>query len=499
MIILFAKAFYTFNNKEALSFAEIELLIITNFVLSALIAVICFVFFIGLRILKHEKLKTAKFNKIDSITNISNISKFIEDADKVLKNKAGCNFVLVHFDIEKFKMINDSLGYNVGDKILKEIGVLLKDTLMDEHIYARADADNFLVLSKYKSSPEKSFNKLYDFLHCIENLSIWNSLKIKPVITAGVYFIDESDYEIRVAIDMAKLAKKAIKGGYKSNYAIYNENMKQALVEEKKIEDDMYYALENDEFKVYMQPKISLDGGCISGAEALVRWEHPVFGLLNPIKFIPIFEKNGFIVDLDKYVFEQVCINLRKWLQADYKPVPISVNVSRVHFVNSNFVSEYKNIKEKYQIPDALIEIEITESVVFGNLNEIFSTMKDFRENGFIISMDDFGSGYSSLGLLREMPIDTLKLDKVFLNHIEDNNAQIIVNNVVNLAKSLKLNVVAEGVETTIQAEFLKDIGCDMAQGYVFAKPMPLNEYDKLILKKRKNYYNSNSNNDTVC
>ena len=481
-----------------LSFAEVERLMITNFVLSALIAGICFIFLIELRISKNEKLKTVKNNKIDSITNISNISKFIEDADKVLNNKAGCNFILVHFDIEKFKMINDSLGYNVGDEILKEIGKFLYNSLKDEHIYARADADNFLVLSKYKNGQKKLFNKIYDFLQSIENLNIWDKLKIKPVITAGIYFIDENDYEIRVAIDMARLAKKGIKGGYKSDYAVYNENMKQALVEQKKIEDDMYYALENDEFKVYMQPKISLDGGCISGAEALVRWAHPILGLLSPIKFIPIFEKNGFIVNLDKYVFEQVCMNLKKWSQDDYKPVPVSVNVSRIHFANRNFVSEYMNIKEKYQIPDDLIEIEITESAVFENLNEIFSTMKHFRENGFNISMDDFGSGYSSLGLLREMPIDTLKLDKVFLNHIEDNNAQIIVNNVVNLAKSLKLNVVAEGVETKIQAEFLKDIGCDMAQGYVFAKPMPLNEYEELIFKKRKNYYNSNNNNCTV-
>jgi len=487
---LFENTFYIFDKSKELSFAEIKLIVATNFALSALVIGFCLIVLMRLRTAKREKNNSARVDEIDLISNISSISKFIQDADKVLNNKAGCNFVLIHFDIEKFKMINDSLGYKVGDEILGEIGKLLKNTLYNEHIYARSYADNFIILYEYKCNQKKLLQITNDSLHRIENLSIWNRLKIKPVITAGIYFICESDYEIRVAIDMARLAKKGIKGGYKSNCVIYNENMKQALIEEKKIEDDMYYALKNDEFKVYLQPKISLESGSISGAEALVRWEHPLFGLLSPIKFIPIFEKNGFIVDLDKYVFEQVCINLNKWLHDDHKPVPISVNVSRLHFANSNFVSEYKSIKEKYQIPDDLIEIEITESVVFGKLDEIFSIMKDFRENGFNISMDDFGSGYSSLGLLREMPIDTIKLDKVFLYHIEDRNAQIIVNNVVNLAKNLKLNVVAEGVETKMQADFLKEIGCNMAQGFIFSKAIPINEYEKLIFHERKNYYN---------
>ncbi len=252
----------------------------------------------------------------------------------------------------------------------------------------------------------------------------------------------------------------------------------------------MYGALERNEFEVYMQPKVDLKTGEISGAEALVRWNHPELGLLNPIRFIPIFEKNGFITKLDKFVFDQVCLYLRSWLNLGYHVVPVSVNVSRIHFLNANFVHDYNKIKENYNIPDNLIEIEITESVVFSNEkeDEIFTVMRKFRNDGFDISMDDFGSGYSCLGLLKDMPIDTLKLDKIFLEHIEDYSSQIIVNNIVNMAKNLNLNVISEGVETDMQVDFLRDIGCDMAQGFIFEKPIPISEFNALICNGRKKY-----------
>nr|WP_280922383.1 GGDEF domain-containing phosphodiesterase [Sedimentibacter acidaminivorans] len=425
---------------------------------------------------------------LDVVCNINNLNSFIINAEMVLSKKSNYKYALVHLDIDKFNMINDRFGHSSGDEVLMEIGGFLNDTLKNEQIYCRSYADNFLILFKYKEKQSELLNKVYSVSMGIENLSIWTILNIKPIITSGIYFIEEN-CDIRLAIDKAKLAKKSIKGGYKSHYSIYNETMRYMLIEEKKIEDDMYYALKNNEFKVFLQPKINLSDGFISGAEALVRWDHPTLGFMEPIKFIPIFEKNGFITILDKFVFEHVCITLRKWLDSGYDIVPISVNVSRLHFIRGNFVSDYKEILDKYNIPIGLIEIEITESVVFGNTNEIFSTMKKFRENGFNISMDDFGSGYSSLGLLREIPIDTLKLDKTFLEHIEDYNARMIVSNVVNLAKNLKLNVVSEGVDSDAQVEFLKNIGCDMAQGFIFSKPIPIDEYECLIRIKKRNFF----------
>ncbi|MGB4438056.1 MAG: GGDEF domain-containing phosphodiesterase [Sedimentibacter sp.] len=470
-----------------------KLLILFNFVFIALEIGFCFIIKNGYKFIKHYSIKLNKVDNADGmdiVFNVRNKFKFIKDAEQFINDNMENNFALVHYDINKFTIINNSVGYKVGDNILLKICKIFNKSLKNE-IFGKAEGDNFFVLFEYKIQSEL-IEGVCSISEKIENLVIWSKINIKPAVNMGIYFIDNKDLDIRVAIDRADFAKSHLKNGYKSDYAVYNESIGNILMEVKKIEDDMHRALNNNEFKVYMQPKVNLNDGIISGAEALVRWEHPELGLLSPVKFISIFEKNGFIVKLDKFVFEQVCKNLRRWIDCGYDVVPVSVNVSRIHFLSSNFVSEYSNIKEKYKIPDNLVEIEITESVVFGNENEsaVFTVMRKFKDDGFEISMDDFGSGYSSLGLLKEMPIDTLKLDKIFLNHIEDYNSQIIVNNIVNIAKNLNINVVSEGVETFMQVDFLRDIGCDMAQGFIFSKPKPMAEYEKLINNGRKNYYN---------
>lgn len=418
---------------------------------------------------------------IDHVSGISNVNKFIDDVERLLKNKEGLKLALAHYDIDKFKMINDTFGYSVGDEIIRNMGNELTRLIGSKYVYGHSDGDNFMVLLTSGDSELELLKKIKRISASLEEMDVWKVLKIKPVITTGIYFVEEDDLEARKAIDMAKMAKKSIKGRYKSAFAIYNKKIKNKLVEEKRIEDEMYDALTDRQFKVYYQPKINLKTGELSGAEALVRWEHPVLGVLRPSEFIPIFEKNGFITKLDRYVFEELCCNMREWLDKGCHVVPMSVNVSRLHFKRMDFVERYKSIKEKYLIPDGLVEIEITESVVFGYSINIVSVMKDFKRNGFKISMDDFGSGYSSLGLLKDMPIDTLKLDRVFLKDMEDYNSQIIISNIISLAQKLNLTVVSEGVENQLQVNFLREAGCDMAQGYIFAKPMTVCEYEKLL------------------
>lgn len=427
---------------------------------------------------------------MDLVFNVRNKFKFIKDAEERINNNIEKKYALIHYDIKKFTIINNSVGYKVGDDILKKICKIFSKELKGE-VFGKAEGDKFFVLFEYEEQNEL-IERMLNISDKIEYLSIWKKINIKPAVNMGIYFIDNDELELRVAIDRAEFAKSHLKNGYNSEYAIYNDSIGNSLIEARRIEDDMHKALDNNEFKVFFQPKVSVKNGNLSGAEALVRWNHPELGLLYPDKFIPIFEKNGFIIKMDKYVFEQVCVNMRKWIDSGYDVVPVSVNVSRIHFLNTDFVEEYNKIKEKYSIPNNLIEIEITESVVFNNDNEesIFAVMKNFKNEGFEISMDDFGSGYSSLGLLKEMPIDTLKLDKIFLNHIEENSSQIIMDHIVDIAKKLSLKVVSEGVETDLQVDFLKKTGCDMAQGFIFSKPKPIEDYEKLISSGRTNYFN---------
>lgn len=469
-----------------------KFLVAFNFVSIIIIFVFCFIVNKEFKIIKKylrklNRTKTAE--EIDIIFNVNNKFKFIKDAEIIVTRNLENKYALVHFDINKFTIINNSVGYKVGDEILQHVGKVLRKNLKKE-IIGKAEGDNFFVLLEYVHR-DKLIERAWELSNKIESMDIWSKIRINPVIKTGIYFVDNTNLDIRAAIDKAYFAKSILKNSYKSDYAIYEDKIGCNLIEVKKIEDDMHRALSEKQFKIYFQPKVNLKTGEISGAEALVRWEHPELGLLSPSRFIPIFERNGFILNLDKYVFEEVCFNIRRWLNLGYTVVPISVNVSRMHFLNNNFVSDYNCIKERYGIQNNLVEIEITESVVFSDDNEkeVFNVMRKFRDDGFEISMDDFGSGYSSLGLLKEMPIDTLKLDKMFLDNIEEYSSQIIVSNIVNMAKCLNLNVVSEGVETEMQVDFLRDIGCDLAQGFVFAKPVPICEYEKLIKKGKINYF----------
>ncbi|HGZ2699170.1 TPA: putative bifunctional diguanylate cyclase/phosphodiesterase, partial [Clostridioides difficile] len=297
--------------------------------------------------------------------------------------------------------------------------------------------------------------------------------------------ISKSDNDINTIMDRANTARKTIKGGHKNSFAFYDKEMHKKILKEKEIENSMVDALNNGEFIVYFQPKYSLSDYQIIGAEALVRWDNPQKGLIPPIEFIPVFERNGFIVNIDFYVFEEVCKKIREWMDEGQKVVPISVNLSRMHFVNSNFIEEFKLIVDKYKIPTRLIELELTETAVLDNIEGLLDTMNNLKEKGFVISMDDFGTGYSSLNLLKELPVDILKLDRAFFTEKdESNNEKIVISNVIKMAKELKMKVISEGVETISQVEFLKQIGCDMVQGYLFSKPMPVKEFEKIAFKK---------------
>ena len=453
-----------------------------------IISFVCILFLIAIKyIIYNKKKKEDYLRKIaytDPLTGADSIDKFKINSNKLFDKNNPEEYALFYIDVDKFKYINDMFGYDMGNDTLIHISNTIASELNEDEIFARVSADHFVLLIKYKTDDDikTRLNNIYNKVQILSNPKI-NYYKL--ILDCGIYKISKSDNDINTIMGRANTARKTIKGGHKNSFAFYDKEMHKKILKEKEIENSMVDALNNGEFIVYFQPKYSLSDYQIIGAEALVRWDNPQKGLIPPIEFIPVFERNGFIVNIDFYVFEEVCKKIREWMDEGQKVVPISVNLSRMHFVNSNFIEKFKLIVDKYKIPTRLIELELTETAVLDNIEGLLDTMNNLKEKGFVISMDDFGTGYSSLNLLKELPVDILKLDRAFFTEKdESNNEKIVISNVIKMAKELKMKVISEGVETISQVEFLKQIGCDMVQGYLFSKPMPVKEFEKIAFKK---------------
>ncbi|MDN4777053.1 putative bifunctional diguanylate cyclase/phosphodiesterase [Clostridioides difficile] len=297
----------------------------------------------------------------------------------------------------------------------------------------------------------------------------------------GIYFVEEGEVDIQKAVNKANMARSVAKGK-NINYAIYNEDVRNKLSEESMILDDIKIALVKNQFEVYYQPKFSLVTGEMIGSEALIRWNHPEHGFISPAVFIPIAEKSKLILKIGRFVFERVCNDLYEWKKQGKKIVPVSVNLSRVELYQPDIVKFINKTIKMYNLSSDFIEIEITETVAINELNILKNVLNELRTYGFSISMDDFGTGYSSISCLRDMPIDILKLDKSFLGGIEhDERSRNIAKSIVSLAKSLDLVVIIEGVESKEQAELMKQFGCDLVQGFYFARPMPAKNFLDLL------------------
>ena len=383
------------------------------------------------------------------------------------------HFAFIQFDVEKFKMINELYGEDVGTEVLDNILNTLKSLCNEEQIYCRLSADIFMVVTKYQDEKQ-----IVEFIHCLEShLDHYKDIRYR--LAFGVYLVTDKTMQIRYMGDSAALARKSIKGNALQNVAFYKEDLKSTLYSRKFVEDNMEEALRTGQFVMYLQPKYSISDNEMIGAEALVRWIHPELGVIAPINFIPVLEDNGFIVKLDEYMWEQACITIRKWIDQGKKPVPISVNVSRVHLLKDQLITTLKNLLKQYQIPRELLELEITETVQNINIDKVIRSLK---KEGYTLLMDDFGSGASSLNTLKNTPFDVIKIDREFLNDfIESDRGQKIIAHTIHMTKDIGLELIAEGVETKEQAMFLQDCGCDMAQGYYYAKPMPLSNFDELM------------------
>ena len=412
----------------------------------------------------------------DRLTGLYSKQYFYQQAGEVLLRNPDQQYDIICSDIENFKLINDVFGVKAGDRLLRGIGNAYAERLKGIGICGRLNSDQFACLLKHRDD--------YTDDMFIEASILTNGLlDIHNIVMKwGIYNVEDRSVSIEQICDRALLAARSIKGQYGKYFAIYDDTLRNQLLREQAITDSMESALSQNQFLVYLQPKYRIKDEVLVGAEALVRGNHPGWGFLSPAEFIPLFEKNGFITRLDRFVWEKACAVLHDWDERGYYPMSVSVNVSRADIYNEDLADTLVKIIEKYDLDPSRLHLEITESAYTENPKQIIDTVTTLRELGFVIEMDDFGSGYSSLNMLNDMPIDILKLDMKFIrSEMAKPKSQGILQFIINLASWMNLSVVAEGVETKAQLLRLTEIGCDYVQGYYFAKPMPCQEFEGLL------------------
>lgn len=423
---------------------------------------------------------------VDPLTETDNLNAFrfkFPRAAAAFKKK-NTPYALVMVNVNRFKAVNDIYGFEQGDQVLKQVAAALRADLQTGELFCRSSSDIFLLLLACPDRTE--LGRRVDALAERAGRYCLGGGECMPLsLTCGIYLVDE-DVPFYIMMDRANLAWASAKQHAGQVCAFYDEQSRRQIVIEKRIESSMDQALRDGEFKIYLQPKCDFKTGLTRSAEALVRWQHPTQGLVPPDQFIPVFEKNGFVLKLDMFMLEESLRLLKTWKEQGKPLVPIGVNFSRLHLQDPHFIDMLAQTADDYGVDRHLLEAELTESVVFGNVELMKKVIDGLHARGFSVAMDDFGSGYSSLNVLKNLDFDCVKLDKEFLVKGEGNpRMRQIISGLVRMIKSLGSGVVAEGVETAEQAEFLSGIGCDLAQGYFFSRPLPPEEFEKRLLEEK--------------
>lgn len=431
----------------------------------------------------HAARQLRHITEYDKLTGLFSHAAFVRQATRILEQDPegvdNGQYALMYFDIFRFKAINDKFGSSEGDRLLMYIANGLLSLAMGDELVCRLSSDQFALLLHRSGENLQAFVDRY--LHAIEDYD----LGFEILSNVGVYVTSDRSLSTDAMLDRAILAQSKVKGNYVERYHYYSEDLRSAMLGEQEIVGMMNTALAEEQFVVYYQPQYDHSNGELVGAEALVRWKHPEHGLISPGVFIPIFEKNGFITKLDIYVFEQVCRYQRRCIDRGMPQIPISVNLTRYDIYQPGFIDQLEELRQRYQVPVELLCIEITETAVVGDNRHAMQVIGQLHQRGYVVEMDDFGSGYSSLNVLKDIDLDVLKLDMRFLSkdiqELEKNRGGTILSSVVRMAKWLRLPVIAEGVESIQQADYLKSIGCNYIQGFLYARPMPEAEFVDLL------------------
>lgn len=432
---------------------------------------------------RYQKERLWRASYIDKVTGLGNYEKMMLDIKPLFDGSHQGQYAVCTLDLEKFKNLNETYGYGAGNKVLEVMAEIVAAECKEGEFSARAGGDQFYMVLKGHVTDEH-VKRMEKLTHRIERgIGKLNS-EYRVRCVAGVYLLQD-DNDPYYAMDKANLARKAARDSRGRNIAVYDVRMHKRALKEREIESIMYQALENEEFQVYLQPRVIIGTGEIVAAEALVRWQRANGEMIYPDTFIPLFEANGFIREMDFYIYEEVCKMLRERMEKQLPVVPISVNVSRAHLENGDFIENFNSLVEKYQIPREYVELELTESLLVEDPARMIETADELKANHYTLSIDDFGSGYSSLNILKQLHFDVLKIDKEFLraegSKPED---KVILESVIHMAKNLNMQVLVEGVEVKEQQRMLVQMGCDYAQGYYFSRPIPMHDFLALLEKQ---------------
>lgn len=427
---------------------------------------------------KTEDIKSIEIEKYkashDSLTGLYNKEYFYSHVHEIVNKNSGIQYCILCSNIKDFKFINELFGLKKGDEVLVKVGEFLNKYLEDDSICARIENDRFaLCMPKEKFNEKAIISRLNEFKKQFDN----NAFRMHVFI--GVYDIENLDEPVSIMCDKANIAGDTIKNDYHSYIAYYNNAMLENSIEERRIIGEFERALNNEEFVMYLQPQVDFKG-IARGAEALVRWRHPVKGLLSPAVFVDVLEKAGLIYKIDKYMWEKAAAKLKEWKELGKEQYHISVNISTKDFYLVDVYETFVDIVERNGINPEKLKLEITETTIMDNFERNIKIIKSLQDYGFKIEIDDFGSGYSSLNMLKDISADILKIDMGFLNATENElKGQDILESIIFLAQKLGMEVITEGVETSQQLTMLIQMGCRMFQGYYFSRPVPEEEFEK--------------------
>lgn len=395
------------------------------------------------------------------------------------------DYCYIIVDIANFKMVNELIGYSRADNLLKGVACTLKASVFRDEYAIRVVSDRFCLLWRTKSveTIKERLDRMFSNLEQLQNRPEFSILQGRQVnYFCGIYPVEDARMPLGTIHEMSIVALDSIRDRKSSGYAIYDQSLHLSLRQKKELESRFDSALQNDEFIIYLQPVFTVKDKTLYGAEALVRWNHPIRGLLNPLEFIPMLEENGTIGQLDTLVFEKVCRLQRTWIDQGRPIMPISVNVSRAHLLAPSFIEDYQRIAETYRVNPSRLILEITETAFVDAPVKFKDVFVRLHELGFIIAIDDFGTGYSSLNLLYDLAIDYIKIDrKMIIGLNEGGKSETVLRHMLHMIQEIGMSSVAEGVETESQLSLLASANCTYGQGYLYAKPMPVEVFERLL------------------